>query len=98
MSAMYCEGCDNIFTSRGLASHLRQTRDPLCQHFAVELEQDAGMRQAKSPSPVNFGGDIFGGPDEYADDNFGQVDHPEILEHLNLDPLADDFEDVGTFP
>ena len=86
MSAMYCEGCDNVFTSRGLTSHLRQTRDLLCQQFAAE--RDESRLREKSPNPVDSGGDIFGGPDEYADENFGQLED-QVAAHPGVDSTED---------
>ena len=84
-----CPACANNFTQTGFQSHLRQTKDPHCAAlFAEIVNRDAGIElddHAPFVEIVNAGmevddhehqpfeGDVFGGQDDYIDDDFGQL-------------------------
>ena len=90
-----CPACAKNFTQTGFQSHLRQTKDPHCSALyseMVNMEVDNPEFTGGKP----FEGDVFGGQDDYNDDDFGQLQDPESTGALEDDALEDD-EDQGNF-
>ncbi len=97
MSNRTCKGCDHKFpTVRGYLSHLRQSRDILCQEIYRKIRtqgQDSSASDDSANSPhganiytreaVNFEGDVFGSAADYADDSFGQN---HVVDPMDVDP------------
>ena len=70
-----CPACAKNFTQTGFQSHLRQTKDPHCAAFYANIvNMEAGDQEAHVP----FEGDVFGGHDDYIDDDFGDPEPRRI--------------------
>ena len=74
-----CPACAKNFTQPGFQKHLRQTKDPHCtalyaEMVDMELTHIADQEAPKSHEHQPFEGDVFGGPDNYIYDDFGQLD------------------------
>lgn len=104
-----CPGCHSgPWSSTGYWSHLKQSKNPLCQRAREELERVASSSDEPDVSDwedvdsenemdiVNpFAGDMFGTQEDYWDDNFGQSED----EHDGLEaPVGGDDEEVGEDP
>ena len=90
-SQAICTGCGHRFSERGLASHLRQTKNPFCR--AVFEAQNNYLPDDSSPSPEsppNFPGDFYG--DNYGVDDFPFNDPERLPSKSDVvpDPAFDD--------
>jgi phage FluMu protein Com len=84
-----CPACAKKFTQTGFQSHLRQTKDPHCTAlFAEIINTELSDPEATRSSP--FEGDVFGGHDDYMDDDFGQLPDMELTATLGDDDNDDD--------
>ena len=83
----HCPAClRSGFTETGFYSHLRLSRNPLCDALYQELmgislhDEDEEYEEATESdtgnNPIPFSGDAFGNLVDYTDDDFGQVQQP----------------------
>jgi hypothetical protein len=87
-----CAGCGHSFSKRGLASHLRQTKNPRC--WLIFEAQANYLLGSPSPSPPHFQGDLYG--DDYGPDDFPFDDPERLLIDPDMvpDPASDDDLDI----
>jgi phage FluMu protein Com len=81
-----CRACAKNFTQTGFQSHLRQTKDPHCAALFAEIVNTGMELDDHEHQP--FEGDVFGGHDDYIDDDFGQLqdeDEQPEEEQANLE-------------
>lgn len=96
MAPVICDGCDRPFKNlRGFNSHLRQTKDSLCQEVGHALKAKNQSCQIEDEQPVSepdwdadmapipFQGNVLGSAEDYEMDDFGQIDCP-------VEPPTDD--------
>ena len=92
-----CSACSSGgFTQTGLQSHLRQSTDLRCTALYEQM-MDLSLEESKDQSeddktlsgPQPFAGDMFGGPEDYLGNNFGQANGEEEEEEECVDLEAD---------
>src|SRR5215470_16774731 len=87
-----CAGCHQSFSISGLASHLRQTRNPPCKAIFEAQNNYIPAQRNSTPDSAHFVGDFFG--ENYEPDDFDWDADPADVQfpddHQDANIMADD--------
>lgn len=99
-----CSGCGHTYSIRGLASHLRQTRNPRCR-LIFEFQSSYLPNDEHSSSPLHLPDDFFGGepfsgghgPDDVLIDEPNMDNIPDPRSKTIVDDFSDSESELDDF-